>query len=382
MARRIPLSNPLDGILVITLEHAVAAPLCSSRLADVGARVIKIERPNSGDFARHYDTAVKGQSSYFVWNNRGKESLELDIKCEDDLALMHRMLDKADVFIQNLAPGAAERAGLGATQLRNKYPELIVCEISGYGSTGPYRHMKAYDLLVQAETGLVSITGTPDSPGRVGVSVCDIAAGMNALSGILLALIERNRTGKGQHIQVSLFDGMADWMSVPLLHHDYAGRSPERVGVSHPSIAPYDVFKTKDENNIVISIQNDQEWKVFCTRILETPELSDHPDFSTNNLRVINRTKLNSIISGVFSENDMSTMTEKLLKARIAFGRLNSIDDLSRHPQLRRCKTMTEKGEIELVAPPARISEDLQNFRPVPALGEHNEILRKEFGKA
>ncbi|MBM3566072.1 MAG: CoA transferase, partial [Alphaproteobacteria bacterium] len=281
----------LDGILVVALEQAVAAPYASSRLADQGARVIKIERPE-GDFARGYDRAAKGQSSYFVWLNRGKESLVLDIKADADRALLGRILARADVFIQNLAPGAAARAGFGSEDLRRAFPRLIACDISGYGEDNSYRDMRAYDLLVQAESGLASVTGGPGEPARVGVSVCDIAAGMYAHAAILEALIRRGQTGEGDIIKVSLFDGMADWMAVPLLHHDYGGGAPERVGLRHPSIMPYESFATADGGRILISIQNEREWARFAERILGHPEWARAGPYGDNVSRVGNRDKL------------------------------------------------------------------------------------------
>ena len=373
--------RPLEGKLVVALEQAVAAPLCSARLADAGARVIKIERPDVGDFARHYDTVAKGQSAYFVWVNRGKESLELDIKNPDDMVLLHNILGQADVFIQNLAPGATDKIGLGSENLLKKYPKLVVCEISGYGDSGPYRDMKAYDLLVQAESGLASITGTADAPGRVGVSVCDIAAGMNALSGILLALLEREKTGKGQCVKVSLFDGMSDWMTVPLLHHDYGGQAPERVGLNHPSIAPYGVFETSDRENILISIQNEREWHSLCVKIPNLPELPENPDFVNNSQRVQNRAELDRLIGEVFSQYSTDELVCKLKDARIAFGRLNDVAHLSGHTQLRRQSVTTEGGDIALVASPVRFDGEAMAFGQVPALGQHNSMIRDEFSK-
>jgi len=373
----------MEGKLVLALEQAVAAPLCTSRLADAGARVIKIERPGVGDFARHYDDVANGQSAYFVWLNRGKESLELDIKNDDDLALLHNILSTADVFIQNLAPGAVDRIGLGSETLREKYPELIICEISGYGDSGPYRDMKAYDLLVQAESGLASITGTVDAPGRVGVSVCDIAAGMNALSGILLALLERESTGKGSVLRVSLFDGMSDWMSVPLLHFEYGGSAPERVGLNHPTISPYGVYVDADGESVLISIQNEREWQSFCENILELPDLLHQHEYANNIERVKNRVALDEIITDVFSRFSTVVLTTRLKDARIAFGMLNDVERLSKHAELRRSRVTTESGDIDLVAPPVRIiqkgGERATVFRAVPALGEHNRSIREEF---
>ena len=279
---------PLTNLLVVSLEQAVAAPYCSSRLADAGARVIKIERPE-GDFARGYDKAAKGLSSYFVWLNRGKQSLVADIKDPDDAALLHRILARADVFIQNLAPGAAARSGFGSTELRENYPRLITVDISGYGDTGDYATMKAYDLLVQAESGLAMITGHPAGPGRVGVSACDIACGMAAYAGVLEALIARGITGQGDALKVSLFDGMADWMNVPLLYYEGTGQAPARLGLAHPSICPYGAFETKDRALVLISIQNEREWVEFCARFLDEPELPKQPGFETNVIRVANR---------------------------------------------------------------------------------------------
>jgi crotonobetainyl-CoA:carnitine CoA-transferase CaiB-like acyl-CoA transferase len=274
-------STPLSNLLVVSLEQAVAAPYCSSRLADAGARVIKIERAD-GDFARGYDTAAKGLSSYFVWLNRGKQSLVADIKQPADAALLHRILARADVFIENLAPGAAARAGFGSDELRGRYPRLITVDISGYGETGDYASMKAYDLLVQAESGLAMVTGLPAGPGRVGVSACDIACGMAAHAGVLEALIERGITGRGKGLKVSLFDGMADWMNVPLLFYEGTGRAPERLGLAHPSICPYGAFATEDGALVLISIQNEREWVEFCAKFLEEPDLPHREGFQTN----------------------------------------------------------------------------------------------------
>jgi len=280
-------TKPLEGVLVVSIEQALAAPLCSCRLADAGARVIKIER-ETGDFARNYDDAVNGESSYFVWTNRGKESAILDIKSAEGLEVLHNMLAKADVFIQNLAPGAAARLGLGSESLRSRYSQLITCDISGYGELGEYKNMKAYDLLIQSESGLVSVSGGPESYGRIGVSICDIGAGMNALSGVLLALAKREKTGVGSSVKVSLFDGAADWMSVPILHQKYTGKGPNRAGLKHPSISPYGEYQSGDDKTIVISIQNDREWSRFCDELLAQPDLKQDERFSSNNQRVAN----------------------------------------------------------------------------------------------
>ena len=373
------MTKPLDGILVVALEQAVAAPYCTSRLADAGARIIKIERPG-GDFARHYDHVVHGESAYFVWLNRGKESILLDIKRDEDAALLDRMIAKADIFIQNLMPGAAARAGFGSDDLRTRFPRLITCDLSGYAADGPSREMKSYDMLVQAETGLAAITGTPDEPGRVGVSVCDIAAGMYATQAILVALLERQATGKGKAIAVSLFDGMADWMTVPLLHFDYGGKAPGRVGLKHPSIAPYSSFRTKDGAQIVISIQNEREWAQFCAEILEQPELVSEGLFTTNDSRVMHRAELEKRIAARFAQDDAGILAAKLLAAGIAFGRVNEVADLSRHGDLRRVEVATPSGPVAMPAPPARVIGEESVLGRVPALGEHTGAVRREFG--
>ena len=372
---------PLEGLLVVALEQAVAAPWCSSRLADAGARVIKVERAE-GDFARDYDHVVRGESAYFVWLNRGKESICLDIKNPDDRELLLRILKKADIFIQNLAPGAASRSGLDARDLRAANPRLITLDISGYGQTGPYREMKAYDLLVQCETGLASITGAPEQPGRVGVSICDIACGMYAHSAVLQALLERERTGLGKGLAVSLFDAMADWMTVPLLHQDYAGRSPERVGLNHPSIAPYGAYTCKGGDQVVISIQNNREWRNFCEQVLQRPEFVEAPAYRDNVDRCANRPALDGEINAVFSGIERSDLAERLFQAKIAFGSVNSVADLSRHQQLRRVTVVTPSGKAELVAPPVIAADGDPALRPVPELGQHTDAIRAEFGGA
>jgi len=368
--------SALEGMLVVAVEQAVAAPYCTSRLADAGARVIKIERPE-GDFARGYDHVAHGESAYFVWLNRGKESIVLDLKSEAEL--LHRMIARADVFVQNLAPGAAERAGFGSAGLRERYPRLITCDISGYGDDGPYRDMKAYDLLVQSETGLASITGAPEWPGRVGVSVADIACGMYAQAAILEALLERSRTGKGQGLAVSLFDSIADWMTVPLLHHDYAGMAPQRAGLNHPSIAPYGAYALGDGSEVVIAIQNEREWAAFCEGVLGRADMAADPRFDKNTARVANRPALDAAIGAVFNRLTRSDAMERLRNARIAFGSLNSVADLSVHGQLRRIETPAPTGPVLGVAPPVRRAGETFVPRAVPALGEHSEALRKEF---
>lgn len=373
------MSAPLDGILVVSIDQAVAAPFTASRLADAGARVIKVER-RGGDFARAYDSVAKGQSAYFVWLNRGKESIELDFKNPEDAACLESMIRQADVFIQNLAPGALERAGFGSADLCERYQKLIACDISGYGDEGPYREMKAYDLLIQAETGLAGITGSPEAPGRVGVSVADIAAGMYAQAAILEALIERSKTGRGKWIKVSLFDALADWMTVPLIHEEQTGKAPERVGLNHPSLAPYGAYATKGDEPVLISIQNEREWARLCGEVLGNPELAADHRFDTNVKRVANRDALDIEINKVFSKFDRDDLIAELRRAKIAFGSLNSVKGLSEHPQLRRTSIDLPGGlRLDLPAPPAKTPGDLFRPRPVPALGEHSKKLRAEF---
>jgi itaconate CoA-transferase len=368
----------LDGILVVSVEQAVAAPYASSRLADGGARVIKIERPD-GDFARDYDRVAKGQSAYFVWLNRGKESLALDIKDPDDAALLHRMVEKADVFIQNLSPGAAARAGFGSTELRLKFPRLITCDISGYGEEGPYRDMRAYDLLVQAESALCEVTGTPDGPGRVGVSVCDIACGMAVHAAILEALFHRERTGEGRAIASSLFDGMADWMNVPYLHEVYGGKAPERAGLHHPSIAPYGAYSTGDSKQVVLAIQNQREWARLCDAVLQLPGLISHKLFHDNVARVENRPDLDAEIDRVFTALSRAEVVTRLREAKIAYGAVNNVADFAAHPQLRTVTLDTPEGDLVVIAPPAIIDDEPAQLGRVPALDADGSDIRREF---
>ncbi|WP_420349304.1 CaiB/BaiF CoA transferase family protein [Pelagibius sp.] len=372
------MTRPLDGILVVSLEQAVAAPYCSCRLADAGARVIKLERPE-GDFARVYDRVARGESAYFVWLNRGKESIAVDLKAPGDLALVRRMIAQADIFIQNLAPGAAGRLGLGSEDLRAADPRLITCDISGYGETGPYAHMKAYDLLVQAESGLAAITGRPEGPGRVGVSVCDIACGMYAYQAVLEALLRRGRTGEGAALATSLFSAMADWMTVPLLHQDYGPGAPPRVGLNHPSIAPYGVYACAGGAEIVICIQNEREWQRFAAQVLTLPGLAEDPRFCDNTARVENRPALDREIETCFGALDRADVVVRLEAAQIAFGAVNSPADLGAHPQLRRVSVGTPGGRIDLVAPPAWDRGQDLRLGPVPALDQHGAALRAEF---
>ena len=371
-------SKQLAGLLVVAMEQAVAAPYCAGRLADAGARVIKIERAE-GDFARGYDAAAKGLSSYFVWLNRGKESVVLDIKAAGDLALLRRMVARADVFIQNLAPGAAERAGLGSQALRQAHPRLVTVDITGYGAGHSYADMKAYDLLVQAETGLAGITGHPAGPGRVGVSVCDIACGMAAYAGVLEALIARARTGRGAALAVSLFDGMADWMNVPLLYFEGTGAAPRRVGLSHPSICPYSAYGTRDGHLVLISIQNEREWARFAATVLGEPDLPGRPGFSTNTARVANREAVDAKVAGVFGGLTREALAARLREAGIAYGFVNELADLAAHPALRRVTVETAAGPASIVAPPVIRDGAAPRLGAVPSIGEHSDRIRREF---
>jgi len=363
--------------MVVSLEQALAAPLASCRLADAGARVIKVERPE-GDFARGYDAAAAGVSSYFAWTNRGKESIALDLRDDQDRKVMDALLAEADVFIQNLAVGAVERLGYGAEELRRGRPELIVCDISGYGPDGPYAEMKAYDLLVQAESGLLSVSGPPGPHGRIGVSVADTGTGTNAALAIMQALFRRERTGEGAHLTTSLFESMADWMTVPLMHHDYLDRAPERVGLAHPSIAPYGGFETSDGEMVLISIQSDREWAVLCTGVLGRPELAEDVRLRTNNDRVANRALTDGAVGAVFAKTTTADIQQRLRQAKIAFGMVNDVAGLSRHPQLRRVTVGHEAGRAELPAPPVRT--DWESVTPVPSLDQHGDAIRAELG--
>ena len=369
----------LSGLLVISMDQAVAAPFAASRLAEAGARVIKVERPG-GDFARNYDRVAAGESSYFAWLNRGKQSVELDIKVPEDLDLLRRMVSAADVFIENLAPGALARAGLDLDGLRASNPRLVTCSVTGYGDDGEYRDMKAYDMLIQAESGLAAITGSPEAPGRVGVSLADIAAGLYAYSGILQALFERERTGQGRHVGVSLFDAMADWMTVPLLHHDYGGRAPGRVGLAHPSIAPYEAFASADGDEVVIAIQNEREWVRFCADVLGEPDMAADARFCSNEARVANRDALKGRIGGVFAGLSTGQVTGRLNAAKIAFGFINGVDGLSSHPQLTRVPVETPGGAVGMPSPAVRFDRCEVQPGAVPGLGEHTDMIRAEFG--
>lgn len=370
--------KPLTGLLVVALEQAVAAPYCSSRLADGGARVIKIERPE-GDFARGYDTAANGLSTYFVWLNRGKESLVADIKDPDDAALLHRILKKADVFIQNLAPGAAARAGFGSALLRERYPRRITVDISGYGPGNSYTDMKAYDLLVQAETGLAGLTGLPAGPGRVGVSVCDIACGMSAHAAILEALLARSISGEGASIETNLFAGMADWMNVPLLYFEGTGSEPKRAGLAHPSICPYGAFSTKDEKLVLISIQNEREWAKFCKFVMDDADLTLRPGYENNNVRVRNRDNVDAHVASILGGLSRDELESRFRSAGTAYGFVNALPDVVMHPALRRTNVATPNGPVSIVSPPSTRNGEPPALGPVPSVGEHSQEIRREF---
>jgi formyl-CoA transferase len=370
---------PLTGLLVVSLEQAVAAPTCTCRLADAGARVLKIERPE-GDFARFYDEFANGESSYFVWLNRGKESVVLDLAKAEDKALLEAMLGRADVFVQNLKPGAIAKLGFSVARLRRDYPRLICCSISGFGETGPYAMRKAYDLLIQAEVGLASITGTTE-PSRVGVSVVDVATGMNSYEAILEALIARQRTGEGAELSISMFDAMADWMAVPLMQHE-AGNPPQRVGLAHSSIAPYGVFPTRDGKGVLIAVQNDREWRVLAEKVLGDDDLAADPGFATNLARVECRAETDRKVAAVTGGLDVEALMQKLTDADIAFARVNDMAALVRHPHLRRMTVGTPSGAVSYPAPAARRAAASPRYGPVPALGEHTAKVRAEFTTA
>ena len=361
---------PLEGITVIAVEQAVAAPFCTSRLADAGATVIKIERPE-GDFARSYDAAAKGQSSYFVWLNRGKQSLVVDLATIEGRVQLDALIASADVLVQNLKPGSMEKLGFVRETMRQKYPKLICCTVTGYGDTGPYAQRKAYDLLIQAESGLASLTGGPEAPARVGMSVVDVATGAAAHAAILEALIARGRTGQGADIRISMFDVMADWLTVPLLNAEN-GNTPKRIGLSHTSIAPYGVFKSKDGRDVLISIQNEREWQMLCAKVMNMPDLPKDSRFATGIARVQNRTLTDETVAGVFGALMRDELVARLNDADIAFAEVNTMDDLAKHPHLRRIEVGTPNGVITYPAPAAQVMGEKRKYGPVPAIGEHS----------
>ena len=360
---------PLEGLTVIAVEQAVAAPFCSSRLADAGAHVIKVERPE-GDFARGYDAAARGQSSYFVWLNRGKDSEVIDLATKEGRASLEKLIAGADVLIQNLKPGSMDKLGFSLERLKKDYPALITCTISGYGDEGPYADRKAYDLLIQAESGLASITGGPEGPSRVGLSIVDIATGATAHAAILEALIGRSRSGTGADIRISMFDVMADWLAVPLINSE-AGHPPQRIGLAHPSIAPYGVFRSKDGRDILISIQNEREWKKLCAEVLDQPDLPNDPRFANMVERVRHRQLTDKIVSDSFAAMTRDQLLKRLSDAYIAFAEVNTMADLASHPHLRRIEVNTPNGPVTYPAPAAIVVGQPRRYGAVPAIGEH-----------
>jgi itaconate CoA-transferase len=359
---------PLEGIQVIAVEQAVAAPFCSSRLADAGAHVIKVERPE-GDFARGYDAAAKGQSSYFVWLNRGKDSVVIDLATKEGRQHLEEMIAGADVLLQNLKPGSMDKLGFSIARLKQDYPALICCTITGYGDEGPYADRKAYDLLIQAESGLASITGGPEGPSRVGVSIVDVATGATAHASILEALIARSRTGKGADIRISMFDVMADWLAVPLLNSE-AGNPPKRMGLAHPSIAPYGVFRSRDGKDILISIQSEREWKKLCAEVLGQPDLPNDPRFANMLERVRNRQLTDKAVGDIFATLSRDDLLKRLSDADIAFAEVNTMTDLAVHPHLRRIEVDTPKGVVAYPAPAAVFVDQPRHYGAVPGIGE------------
>ena len=372
--------DALSGLLVVSLEQAVAAPLVTVRMAQAGARVIKVER-EAGDFARHYDSAAHGESTMFVWLNHGKESLVLDFKQPRDAALLDRILARADVFVQNLAPGATERAGLGSAELRDRHPRLITCDMSGYGSEGAYGEMRAYDLLLQAESGLASITGTTDAPGRIGVSAVDVGTGLNALSGILEALYYRERTGEGSAVSVSMFGSMTDWLAYHLMFYEYADRLLPRSGLNHPMISPYGAFKVRGGGELLVAVQNEREWVRFAADVLGKPELASHENFNSNEKRVENQQALDEEINAVFSTLERDEVEARLREHKIAYGAINTVKEVSKHPALRRVDVPTPSGPVSIVAPPVQVEGQPARIGHVPQLGEHTAAIRAEFAE-
>ena len=378
------MTRPLDGITVVSLEHAIAAPFCTRQLADLGARVIKIERPGAGDFARAYDTRVRGQSSHFVWTNRSKESLTLDLKNPDAMAVLSGLLQSADVLVQNLAPGAAARMGLSFEALSPKHPKLIVCDISGYGEDGPYRDKKAYDLLIQSEAGMLSITGTPEDPSKTGNSIADIAAGMYAYTNILSALLLRGKTGQGSHIDVSMLEALAEWMGYPLYYAHEGATPPPRSAASHASIYPYGPFAAGDGGTVMLGLQNEREWKVFCEVVLGDAALANDPRFCTNALRSENRAQLKQLIVGMFARMSTSDVEARLDQAQIANARMNDMAGVWAHPQLKARERWQQVGspggDIPALLPPGRNNRFDYRMDPVPAVGQHTEAILRELG--
>jgi crotonobetainyl-CoA:carnitine CoA-transferase CaiB-like acyl-CoA transferase len=376
--------KPLDHVTVVSLEHAIAAPFCTRQLADLGARVIKVERPEVGDFARSYDQRARGESSHFVWVNRSKESLALDLKNPEHLQVLKQLIAKADVLVQNLAPGATARMGLDASSLRAAHPRLIVCDISGYGNEGPYRDKKAYDLLIQSESGYLSVTGTPETPSKSGNSIADIAAGMYAYTNILSALIQRDKTGEGAHIDISMLEALAEWMGFPMYYATDNAPPPPRTGASHATIYPYGPFLAGDGVSVMLGLQNEREWVSFCKTVLCMPELATTPRFHSNSLRNQNRTDLESIILSVFATLTASEVIQRLDDAAIANARMNNMADLWAHPQLQARKRWTQvdspAGLLPALLPPGLQSGFEYTMGPIPSVGQHNAAILEELG--
>ncbi|MFI0238033.1 CaiB/BaiF CoA transferase family protein [Streptomyces sp. NPDC016845] len=378
---------PLDGITVISLEQAVAAPFATRQLADLGARVVKVERPGGGDFARRYDTTVHGQASYFVWLNRSKESLTLDVRSPAGRDVLEELLAGADVFVQNLAPGAADRLELGPAALQARHPRLIPCTISGYGTTGPWAHRKAYDLLVQCQTGLLSLTGSPSEPARAGISVADIAAGMYAYSGILSALYTRATTGRAPAVEVALFEALAEWMGQPAYYTRYGGTQPPRVGARHATIAPYGPFTAADGKDVLLSVQNEREWDALCTTVLGRPELADDPRFATGSARVVHRAEVDAAVAARFAELGGEDAMALLDEAGIANAGVNSVADFLEHPSLagrdrwRDIEVPGAPGPVQALLPPADLSGVSPRMGPVPVAGQHTEHILTALGR-
>jgi len=376
--------RPLDGVTVVSLEQAVAAPYATRQLADLGARVIKIERPDGGDFARHYDESVLGQSSYFVWLNRSKESLTLDVKHAAGQAILHELLAGADVFVHNLGPGASTRLGVAAGPLCARYPRLVHCTVSGYGTTGPWADRKAYDLLVQCETGLVSLTGTPEVTAKVGISVADIAAGMYAYSGVLTGLLRRANTGAGSAFEVSLFEALAEWMGQPAYYTRYGGEQPARAGAQHATIAPYGPYTTGDGDTVVLAVQNEREWVALCRLVLGDEAVARDERFATNPARVRNRDALNALFAKRFAELDTEQARDLLREAGVANGRMNTVPDFLAHPVLaergRWRSVGSPGGDIDALLPPVTFAGEEPRLGPVPAAGEHTDAILRALG--
>ena len=376
--------KPLDHVTVVSLEHAIAAPFCTRQLADLGARVIKVERPEVGDFARSYDQRARGESSHFVWVNRSKESLALDLKNPEHLQVLKQLIAKADVLVQNLAPGATARMGLDASSLRAVHPRLIVCDISGYGNEGPYRDKKAYDLLIQSESGYLSVTGTPETPSKSGNSIADIAAGMYAYTNILSALIQRDKTGEGAHIDISMLEALAEWMGFPMYYATDNAPPPPRTGASHATIYPYGPFLAGDGVSVMLGLQNEREWVSFCKTVLCMPELATDSHFNNNSLRNQNRTDLESIILSVFATLTASEVIQRLDDAAIANARMNNMADLWAHPQLQARKRWTQvdspAGPLPALLPPGLQSGFEYTMGPIPSVGQHNAAILEELG--